>query len=699
MSPTYLHPSVVMGPHGRLEIKKVDKEDDDKLLRLVVLYSNRGIECAHPRHMLNDLSECFNIELPTVQFAWCLKPNLRSLFYKTGTVFRNSSRSLESVVAKCQSGACASAGLPEQYKDAGTGHLHCKDTSWISEYLQLPHLAELLSQGLNHVPLSPICPDEVMNLNCWVAEQVVNSLLHAPIAVEEAVAFAVDWTMKRLPSILQAAGDGYDTDSDQFLAEVQQILSIAFVSGQDKAANHPFFVCKDYALLLAAQNLQSASSFRVINGNPVSWLDSQIQDLLRPHLPDVLFPAEPVTPIMFPLYKPKKGNYRYITSTTGSVYEITGQICHYFSLALLFLLKEFCGLLNAQAWNMHRVAVQFFGIIQDFRDCIVNLPLDQRYSGDFTADISKCFDSIPTDPNDPSSLQQALGFCLSQAVSHYSRQHKGHQPLFWLKVSHGSVCGGVFDHRKKQGWYQVPIPVVMALQHLLIGNMFVQVGPLIGQQILGIPQGIPCGPTWTNLFLFSFEFKYLQSLLRSSEGREVLKAFPFVQWFRFIDDVKVLNNPKAQEMLREMYPSCLLLEPTSVSTSSGLPCNSVFLDINCSLSLEGELSFHSVFKTQTLPFQPVQYIKLRSNRPVLMCFNTLKGLSYSAAAKCSSPDLLVSDLKTILKVFKRNGFPHKRCVDTVLSFLASSDIPSASFDLKWFAKSFRHRFQPWYRSA
>jgi hypothetical protein len=82
-----------------------------------------------------------------------------------------------------------------------------------------------------------------------------------------------------------------------------------------------------------------------------------------------------------------------------------------------------------------------------------------------------------------------------------------------------------------------------------------------------------------------------------------------------------------------------------------------------------------------------------------MCFNTLKGLSYSAASKCSSPDLLVSDLKSILKVFKRNGFPHKRCVDTVLSFLASSDIPSASFDLKWFSKTFRHRFQPWYRSA
>jgi hypothetical protein len=693
------HPSIVLGPHGRLEVRKVVKESEEKLLRLVVQYSNRGIESAHPRHMLNDLAECFKIELPPVQFAWCLKPNLRSVFYKTGTVFRNGTRSLDLIADKCRSGRCACACLPDCFKDAEIGHLHGADKSWISDFLHLPHLANLLSQGLNHVPLSPICADEVLSLNSWVAEHVVKALLDSPVAVEEAVEFAVNWTMIRLPSILQAAEDGYDTNSEQFLAEVQQVLDIAFVSGQDKAANHPFFVCKDHALLLAAQNLQSASSFRVISENPVFLLNQQVKDLLCPYLPDCLFSEEPVTPIMFPLYKPKKGNYRFITSTSGSVYEVTGQICHCFSLALLFLLKELCGLLNAQAWNMHRVAVQLFGIIQDFRDCIVNMPLGQRYSSDFTADISKCFDSIPTDQNDPASLQQALSFCLSQAMSHYSRQHRGQQPLFWLKVSHGMICEGVFDHRKKQGWFQVPISVIMSLQHMLIQNMFVQVGPLFGQQVLGIPQGIPCGPTWTNLFLFSFEFKFFLRLLRSSEGREVLKAYPFVQWFRFIDDVKVLNNSKAQEMLREMYPTCLLLEPTSYNSDSGLPCSSVFLDIACSLSSEGELSFHSIFKTQSLPFQPIQYIKLRSNRPVLMCFNTLKGLAYSAAAKCSSPDLLVSDLKSILKVFKRNGFPHKRCVDTVLSFLSTADVPSASFNLAWFAGTFKHRFQPWYKSS
>ncbi len=147
-------------------------------------------------------------------------------------------------------------------------------------------------------------------------------------------------------------------------------------------------------------------------------------------------------------------------------------------------------------------------------------------------------------------------------------------------------------------------------------------------------------------------------------------------------------------MLREIYPPCPVLEPTCSINNSPLPCSSTFLDISCTLSTEGQLSFRSVFKTETLPFQPIQYIKLRSNRPVLMCFNTLKGLSYSAASRCSSPESLILDLKSILKIFHKNGFPHKKCVSTILSFLSSANVPAASFDLQWFVATFQKRLLP-----
>ncbi len=172
------NPSPVhLGSHGRFELTKVDADNDGPLVRLVVLYCNRGIELAHPRHMLNALSSWFDMELPQVQFSWCLRPNVRSFFYKTGSLFRSSAVSIAHIADKCSSGTCACSSLPAHYRDHPSGHLHTSDTSWISQHLGLPHIADLLMQGLNHVPLAPICPDDIMDLNCWVAEQVVTTLL------------------------------------------------------------------------------------------------------------------------------------------------------------------------------------------------------------------------------------------------------------------------------------------------------------------------------------------------------------------------------------------------------------------------------------------------------------------------------------------------------------------------------------------
>jgi hypothetical protein len=686
--------TIRLGSHGRLEFSKNHEAGDEKILRLVVLYCSRGIELAHPRHLLQDLSSTFGFELPNIQFSWCLRPNLRAFFYKTSPIFRDASFSADELAYRCHTSKCACSLLPAKYRDHASGHLHTQDTNWIAEHLGLTHIATLLNQGLNHVPLAPVIFNDIMELNCWTVETVITSFVNPPITVEEAVSFATNWTLCRMPAILACASSNevIDTGSEVFMEEVASVLKFAFVSGMDKAANHPFFICRDYALLLSTQNLQSASSFSIVQANPMPTTEQQIKDLLQGFLPPVLFQESYVCPIMFPLFKPRKLNYRYITSTCGSVYQIAGQICHFFALALLSLLKKLCGVQNQLAWSMHRIKIQMFGIIEDYRDCVINMPASRTYSADQTADISKCFDSIPTDPNHPDSLQVALKFCISAAFFFYSECNRGKKPRFWLRMRKGVLTEGLLSHRKLAGCVEVPVEVISSLQSFLIGNMFVQVGPLFARQTLGIPQGIPCGPTWANIYLFSFEYKYFKQMLRDPIRRSNLIAYPFDLWFRYIDDVKVLNNCKALEMMRDMYPSCLVLEPTSSCGQATLPCNSTFLDITCSISAEGQISFHTIFKTQTLPFQPIQYIRLRSNRPVSMCLNTLKGLSYSAASKASSPAFLFEDLKHIIKQFKRNGFPHGKTVRTILDFLNTSYVPAAAVDLQQFVSSYSHRF-------
>lgn len=181
-------------------------------------------------------------------------------------------------------------------------------------------------------------------------------------------------------------------------------------------------------------------------------------------------------------------------------------------------------------------------------------------------------------------------------------------------------------------------------------------------------------------------------MLRDATSREVLKTCPFSLWFRYIDDVRILNNPKAQEMLSEIYPPCLALEPTCTSGSSPILNISNFLDIQSTLFCNGQLSFHTIFKTESLPFTPIQYIKLQSNRPTLMCFNTLKSLTYSIASRASSPDLLFLDLVHVLRRFAKNGFPLRKSANVVLQCLSTTSVPAASVDLAAFAKKYKPRF-------
>jgi len=47
----------------------------------------------------------------------------------------------------------------------------------------------------------------------------------------------------------------------------------------------------------------------------------------------------------------------------------------------------------------------------------------------------------------------------------------------------------------------------------LIDNTYVIVGNQVLRQTIGIPMGTDCAPFLANLFLFSYEFRYLNNLL------------------------------------------------------------------------------------------------------------------------------------------------------------------------------------------
>ena len=72
-----------------------------------------------------------------------------------------------------------------------------------------------------------------------------------------------------------------------------------------------------------------------------------------------------------------------------------------------------------------------------------------------------------------------------------------------------------------------------------IDKIFVQIGELVFQQMIGIPMGMNCAPLLVTLFLHAYEADFLQVLITNKHRK---KAQTFDSWFCYKDDVQSPNN-------------------------------------------------------------------------------------------------------------------------------------------------------------
>ena len=85
----------------------------------------------------------------------------------------------------------------------------------------------------------------------------------------------------------------------------------------------------------------------------------------------------------------------------------------------------------------------------------------------------------------------------------------------------------------------------------LVDNIFVVFAGKVFQQTVGIPMGTNCAPLLADIFLYSCEADFIQSLLFT--GKKHL-ASRFNLTYRYIDDVLSINNPEFENYLGQMYP-------------------------------------------------------------------------------------------------------------------------------------------------
>ena len=85
----------------------------------------------------------------------------------------------------------------------------------------------------------------------------------------------------------------------------------------------------------------------------------------------------------------------------------------------------------------------------------------------------------------------------------------------------------------------------------MLQNCFFRVDNKIFKQVIDIPVGSDPAPLFANLFLY-----YYESKMDKEKNTDIRRVGRFLNTFRFIDDLTVLNDgDEFKRQFKEMYPS------------------------------------------------------------------------------------------------------------------------------------------------
>ena len=119
---------------------------------------------------------------------------------------------------------------------------------------------------------------------------------------------------------------------------------------------------------------------------------------------------------------------------------------------------------------------------------------------------------------------------------------------------------------------------------------------------IGIPMGTNCAPLLADLFLYSYEAEFVQSLLQAGK-KHLAQQFNFT--YRYIDDVLSLKNTKFAEYLEFIYPLELEIKETTETAASSSYLDCYLYTDNCNIP---SASAYGVYVSQL-----TRYAKASSN--------------------------------------------------------------------------------------
>ena len=644
--------------------------------------------------------------LLNIMFAWCYHPNMSTFCYKPGMVFKefDISELMEKEV-KC---ICHSsnrlrkfidmeANNNDQEKETMSGHVRTMDISII----QHKGLKHALKMGLNHIPLRPTVIHEAIQVVCDTFIQVCQVLnITSMVDMEH----ACKEVRRRCRIILLEASKlnkfGFRYSQPYLFSEnvvndeLSWILKHVYISGLDKASNNACFICVSHIRIQALNRLNSLDFIPCLDND--KWLS--IEEVTNPLLVTMqdLMMELPINgkelPYIMAIYKFHKKKYRWITNAFGSIFVNLATLITVATMALLEEVKEWAKTTIQGYKNFLQVDTSIYWVIDSINDFCINLP--NNIHNIYVADITRCFETIPVNGND--TLFEAMEFITSLGVKNFKRKHPRSEMNIWFKSNTQGITSKVVwasSCPNYGNWNYMSITKFLELHKWLTTNCYIRLGNRVWKQALGIPMGFSCSPLWCNLYLMSYEIKFIQRLAKL--GRMDLMA-KFAYAFRYIDDLCWLNIGDAQIFLDPeqprvadnpfwIYPLHILEIKTEVSNFSNTnPSHGTkahFMNVLITISNEnlGEFSLQKFDKRRDLPFTYTQYIKFSSCRPVKQAYNVIISQTIPILYLSNNIILARHEIQKLINTLSSNGFRRQKLLQLVISTLSTAAFPAVRF--------------------
>ena len=164
------------------------------------------------------------------------------------------------------------------------------------------------------------------------------------------------------------------------------------------------------------------------------------------------------------------------------------------------------------------------------------------------------------------------------------------------------------------------------MHEFLSDSIFVVFAGKVFQQIISIPMDTNCAPLLADIFLYSQEAEFIQSL-PSAGKKQLASLFNFT--YRYIDDVLSINNPDFENYLGQMYPPELEIKDTTDDTSAS------YLDLLLSIDRDGQLRTSFYDKRDDFNFHITNFPLLSSNIPSSPAFGVFISQLIRYARACT----------------------------------------------------------------